>query len=78
MSEWIGVDERLPERWDRVLVCNANEDNEHDDGVTEAIFAPCDKGCCEPKFESKGLEYISHNDVTHWMPLPKMPKTKHD
>ena len=27
MSDWISVSERLPEEWDRVLVCNAHIDD---------------------------------------------------
>lgn len=48
--------------------------DEYETGVTEATFAPCGKGCCEPRFESKGLEYIGHTNVTHWMYMPKPPK----
>ena len=47
---------------------------DYETGVTEATFAPCGKGCCEPRFESKGLEYIDHTNVTHWMYMPKPPK----
>ena len=79
MSDWISVSERLPEEWDRVLVCNVRiDDHEWYCGVTEAVFAPCGKGCCDLKFESKGHEYIDNSDVTHWMPLPKPPKGDSD
>lgn len=79
MSDWISVSERLPEEWDRVLVCNAHiDDHEWYYGVTEAVFAPCGKGCCAPKFESKGHEYVDNSDVTHWMHLPKPPKGNTD
>ena len=72
---WISVEDRLPEEWDHVLICDVNVDTEdYEIGVTEATFAPCGKGCCEPRFESKGLEYISHEDVTHWMALPELPR----
>ena len=71
---WISVKDKLPEEWGRVLICDVNDDvGEYKIGVTEATFTPCGKGCCEPRFESKGLEHISHEDVTHWMPLPKPP-----
>ena len=75
MSEWISVEDGLPEEWDRVLICDVNDDiDEYKIGVTEATFAPCGKGCCEPRFESEGLEYIDHTNVTHWMYMPKPPK----
>lgn len=71
---WISVKDKLPGEWDHVLICDVSvETDDYEIGVTEATFAPCGKGCCEPRFESKGLEYISHEDVTHWMPLPKPP-----
>jgi len=75
MSEWISVKNKLPEDWDRVLICDINDETEdYKTGVTEATFVPCGKGCCEPRFESKGLEYIDHTNVTHWMYMPKPPK----
>ena len=75
MSEWSRIEDGLPKEWDRVLICDVNDDiDEYKTGVTEATFAPCGKGCCEPRFESKGLEYIYHTNVTHWMPLPEPPK----
>lgn len=75
MSEWISVESELPDEWQRVIVCNINgEFNDWSDPISEAIFAPCGKGCCKPKFETKGMEYISGDEVTHWMPLPEPPK----
>lgn len=74
VPEWISVKDKKPNEYDRVLICNANiDDHEWNDGVTEAIFAPCDKGCCPPIFESKGHEYIADSEVTHWISLPKLP-----
>ena len=57
MSDWISVKNKLPEEWDRVLICDVTDETEdYEIGVTEATFVPCGKGCSEPRFESKGLE----------------------
>lgn len=71
MSEWISVMERLPERWQDVLItmisdgrmyvaCLAGIDDFGDD-IWE-IQSNCDK-CFGPP-----------ETVTHWMPLPEPPK----
>lgn len=74
MNNWISVNEKLPNEWDHVFVCNSEAiPDDWNKNVSEAMFAPCGRGCCDPKFETKGLEYISHEDVTHWMPLPELP-----
>lgn len=73
--KWISVKDRMPDEWDHIIVCNKNADiDDYKCGISEAVFAPCGKGCCEAKFEAKGLEHIDHYDVTHWMPLPEPPK----
>lgn len=75
MNEWISVKDRLPDDWSHIIVCNANANiYDYDTGVSEATYAPCVKGCCDSRFETKGIEYIHNDDVTHWMPLPEPPK----
>lgn len=61
-SEWISVDERLPDREGTYLVCTYKGARKF--GVYGHYFV-----CDEPKFEY---------DVTHWMPLPPAPKGEHN
>ena len=59
MSEWISVDERLPEPLKSILVFG--------NGIRScAIY---DKGNFYPDFKA-----LSGVEVTHWMPLPQPPK----
>lgn len=59
-SEWISVEERLPEKWQRVLV-NYNGN------------------VCISWQNANSTWFECWNDkVTHWMPLPELPKMKGD
>ena len=59
MSEWVSVDERLPEPLKSILVFG--------NGIRScAIY---DKGNFYPDFKA-----LSGVEVTHWMPLPQLPK----
>ena len=61
-SEWISVDERLPETEGKYLVCTSNGNI----GVENFInYYGTGKHLC---FDTWA--------VTHWMPLPKAPKMK--
>ena len=60
-SEWISVDERLPESRKFVIVCDEYGN------VGEAYFYKQDR-----KFEWVDDEEIAF--ATHWMPLPEPPK----
>lgn len=59
-SEWISVEERLPDREGTYLVCTFKGERKF--GVY-GRYCVCD----EPQFEY---------DVTHWMPLPEPPEMK--
>ena len=61
-SEWISVEERLPEKYAYVIVCD-------EDGTVGEAF--CYK---EGGFEWMYSQEIAF--VTHWMPLPEPPKMK--
>ena len=61
-SEWISVDERLPEKRTHVIV------HDEDGTVGEAFYLNCDL------FEWVANEKMAF--VTHWMPLPEPPKMK--
>ena len=62
-SEWISVDERLPETNGRVLACDSEGD------ISTATFA---------RVGMQGLWFTSaigrNQAITHWMPLPEAPK----
>lgn len=59
-AEWIRVDERLPERWKYVIVCDECKDV----GVARHLG--------NGHFEWTDDENIAF--ATHWMPLPEPPK----
>lgn len=59
-SAWISVDDRLPEEYTHVIVCD------EDGNVGEAVYS---KG---GYFEWVENERIAFS--THWMPLPEPPK----
>lgn len=59
MSEWISVDDRLPERFERVLSCDLDGE----------VFIDC----LEEVTETKGYFAYGGDTVTYWMPLPNLP-----
>lgn len=71
MNNWISVDERLPEKYNTVLVLyHAHFD---DEPITEFDFCTAffDGETFDPKDQ---LFYMKRTvKVTHWMPLPKPP-----
>ena len=80
-SEWISVKERLPELYQNVLVhyCNQHCVEPHNyavasrqDGLDE--FNPGENIW---HVDSSPLE-LDGSDVTHWMPLPELPKEVQD
>ena len=60
-SEWISVEERLPERIGKYLVCTCDRRVY----IGNFIDYYCDG---DPQFDNY--------KVTHWMPLPEAPKMK--
>lgn len=63
MSEWISVENRLPDFAETVIFT---------DGESVKV------GRCYKKFNGGWHDQLSHaqsvNNVTHWMPLPEPPK----
>lgn len=74
-SEWISVDERLPDNHRAVLVAC--------EGLTIGGYAPIAIGSYGGGFwslaDADGTAYLTKYmrcTVTHWMPLPEPPKMK--
>ena len=66
-SEWISVDERLPEENERYLACVKIAHLAFD--ITMVVIVGYNK--------IHGFDVISGEEtVTHWMPLPEAPKMK--
>ena len=64
---WISVDEGLPENEQRVLI------SDKEDNIWAGVYiAHDDYGFCSPV--TWGDSYTIHHDITHWMPLPQLPK----
>ena len=61
-SEWISVEDRLPNKDDIYLVCLSGLPADFDRFVL---------------FEDEDFEgYFEHSKVTHWLPIPEAPKMK--
>ncbi len=67
MSEWINVDERLPEKDTPVLICLQ--------GINGIFRWEMDFISSSPDYLGKFLfEYFKMGRVTHWIPLPSLPE----
>jgi hypothetical protein len=63
MSEWISVEERLPQQGPWVLICLCGR----------SVFVGRLSNHKTPKWQM-GFEAKAVTGVTHWMPLPEPPK----
>ena len=59
MSEWIKCSERMPEP--------------DDDGYSEMVLVVSSRGLIYQNYTIDN-EWAVHTDITHWMPLPELPK----
>lgn len=66
VPRWIPVEERLPATDDDVLIVTNNEFGTGYE-VGQGYYDICDE-------EWFGHAYVGTIDVTHWMPLPEVPK----
>jgi hypothetical protein len=62
IQKWVSVDERLPEIWKTVLVCDVRED-----------YVDAWEYNGKDLWRGDGIFYGTE-DITHWMPIPKPPK----
>lgn len=69
-SEWISVEDRLPEIGTRVLLCGRYEG--------KGIIAYCAIGYFDGKTyrEHWGADINATAAITHWQPLPEPPDTR--
>ena len=73
MSQWVSVDDSLPQPFVRVLVCYddtfTREENLMDVMCLHAVVVPI-------WLEADGIRRVNtnHLKVHHWMPLPEPPK----
>lgn len=68
-SGWIGVDERLPEKWQEVMVWPHPTDYCMTGQFEGAYWTYADYG-------NWGHDDVKMRDPTHWMPMPPPPATK--
>lgn len=64
MSEWISVNDRLPEIGEEVLIAFS------DSGLMVGELLPDGQGFANP------YERVNYKIVTHWMPLPQKPESE--
>lgn len=64
-SDWVSVEDRLPEYCKDVLVCNKNFPNK--------IWVDCRDNIASPHF-CLGGNFAKFPNVTHWKPIEKLEK----
>jgi hypothetical protein len=87
MTEWISVEDRLPEKYEKILVVSGDwEGEEHDSeqvvddvfiGVREEDGKWLNTGTPRPVFKIFKTTYDECNPdglVKYWMPIPKLPE----
>ena len=65
MSEWISVNDRLPDMLQDVIAMES-------DGEVYKLYISSSKGITA-WIDTQGFHYLC---VTHWIPLPTIPNTK--
>lgn len=89
MSQWISVKDRLPEEEENVLVLVREIEHYGRHREKRTVYRSVYVGWCVDgewaTMYCHGYQYIENEsekdtncdyDVTHWMPLPKPPKTE--
>lgn len=72
MSDWISVDDRLPEQESPVLIIIKHSHH----NILQAAFDY--RVGSEGWYDFQSEEEVDFNVVTHWMPLPTPPKESED
>ena len=71
LIRWIPVEERLPKYGVRVLATDMYEEDDCTGIWTREEYPDDPDGCCW--IDERGW-WHAFDDVTHWMPLPELPK----
>ena len=78
-TQWISVEERLPERNGTYIATACDEGEPYDEIIwndTVVVCAEYYKGCWT--WEENSTEYSLDGIVTHWMPMPEPPEEVRD
>ena len=80
VQEWISVDDRLPEDSGYYLVVYRDKYNEST-SIAFDMYVKCNIGewwesefACDITKQFRWATRLQEQEVTHWMPLPEMPK----
>lgn len=76
MNEWISVEDRLPQKYDRVLVTDGKQVCLH--YKQSCVNWEDEKGYdlyCSCTLNHDRCDFVE-GSITHWMPLPFLPKVK--
>lgn len=72
--EWIKSEDRLPKIWEHVIIYSPGDKPGEGYRVTTDAYEN-DGWWRYISDDNRGSQHFSNDDVTHWMPLPKPPKT---
>lgn len=79
MSNWIKVEDQLPDLHNDVLIVRANKKNKNDRQVSVGHYAHLDNNLNKPFVWNRCLVFQeqilidSDYHVTHWQPFPELP-----
>lgn len=74
-SQWIRVEDRLPERNGKYIVTACDEGESYDKKIWNDTVVVCAVYYKSRwTWEKNNIEYSLDGIVTHWMPLPEPPK----
>lgn len=75
MSEWISVEDKMPEAYGVYIVYVKDENSPYGEGIWyENIVTLAEYAFDEWTWDEHGNEYDITDIVTHWMPLPDPPR----
>lgn len=75
MSDWISVEERLPDNVGEYIVCAINGISQYDERIRyRKIVTLAKYAFDEWIWYENGNEWDISGIVTHWMPLPEPPR----
>lgn len=77
MDNWIKVEDKLPEKGDSILIANKGNDwTIPFVGEGELISQQSGWMFCSTLGTSSSTGYLDFNDVSHWQPMPELPKSE--